>query len=160
MYVMWQGTRVYYREYMPPPPVESSGQSVLLLHGRSFSSLTWAKLGTPMLLAAIGHHVVAVDLPGMSGPPLALGPQYLIPSDVAGFGNTGGSQYKDSRANFLHALIQDMNLERPLLVAPSMSGSYALPFLAAHPDKLSGFVPVAPTSTNIIPQEKLRSIKV
>lgn len=49
---------------MPPSNVEPTEQSLLLLHGRSFSSETWAKLGTPKLMAAIGHHVVAVDLPG------------------------------------------------------------------------------------------------
>lgn len=38
--------------------------TILLLHGRMFSSKTWLDLGTLHILAAIGFRTVAVDLPG------------------------------------------------------------------------------------------------
>ncbi|KAF4521146.1 hypothetical protein B566_EDAN012912 [Ephemera danica] len=134
------GLRVYYREYMPPTSIIPAGQTILLLHGRSFSSETWAKLGTSALMAAIGYHVVAVDLPG--------------------FGKTGGDQYKEEdRPEFLSKLISSLGLEQPVIVSPSMSGSYSLPFLPLHPEQLSGFVAVAPTSTNIVPQEVLATVQ-
>jgi pimeloyl-ACP methyl ester carboxylesterase len=40
--------------------------TVLLLHGMSFSSANWVKSKTVASIAAMGHHVVAVDLPGQS----------------------------------------------------------------------------------------------
>ncbi len=57
----FQNIKVFYREAVPPEGVPVSGQSVLLLHGRAFSSETWEKLETLNILAALGHRVVAVD---------------------------------------------------------------------------------------------------
>ena len=37
---------------------------VVLLHGAAFKSETWLNLGTINILAAMGHHVIALDLPG------------------------------------------------------------------------------------------------
>jgi pimeloyl-ACP methyl ester carboxylesterase len=56
---------MFYRKASPPSNVKSSGQSILLLHGKSFTSETWQKLGTMHLMAGIGHVVIAVDLPGL-----------------------------------------------------------------------------------------------
>jgi pimeloyl-ACP methyl ester carboxylesterase len=55
---------MFYRKASPPSSVKPSGQTILLLHGRSFKSETWQKLGTMHLMAGIGHLVIAVDLPG------------------------------------------------------------------------------------------------
>ena len=41
-------------------------------------------------------------------------------------------------------LMEQLTLGRPVLVSPSMSGGYSLPLVARHPDKLCGFVAVAP----------------
>ena len=55
---------MFYRKASPPSNVKPSGQSILLLHGKSFKSETWQNLGTMHLMAGIDHVVVAVDLPG------------------------------------------------------------------------------------------------
>lgn len=60
----FQGTNTFYREAHPPEGVPSSGEVVVLLHGAAFKSETWLKLNTINLLAAMGHRVVAIDLPG------------------------------------------------------------------------------------------------
>jgi hypothetical protein len=62
--ILSQGLDVFYRKASPPDSVTPSGQTILLLHGRSFTSETWQKCGTMDIMAAVGHLVVAVDLPG------------------------------------------------------------------------------------------------
>lgn len=96
--------------------------AVLLLHGAAFTSATWQELGTLDLLAGRGLRVVAVDLPGYGKSPAG---------DL-------------SAARLLEELLPALGLSRPVLVAPSMSGHYALPFLAAHPERLAGLVAIAP----------------
>jgi len=132
--------RVFYRECSPPAQIEPSQQTILLLHGRSFTSETWNKVGTLTLLAALGHRVVAVDLPG--------------------YGKTQGEQYSGDRGKFINLMVTALNLVNPVVISPSMSGSFSVPFLAAYPEKLSGFIPVAPTSTNNVPQDVLARITV
>ena len=101
---------------------ESATKSLLFLHGASFSAQNWQEIGSLKLLAEKGYRVVAIDLPGY-----------------------GTSQNKfTSRPEFLRELIEELNLQKPILVSPSMSGGYSLPFIVKYPEKLSGFVPIAP----------------
>jgi pimeloyl-ACP methyl ester carboxylesterase len=97
----------------------ADGLPVLLLHGARFHSGTWKQLGTLDRLAKEGFRAIALDLPGYGaskpGPPL----------DLAQF-------------------VADAKLEKPVVLAPSMSGDVALPFVTAHPDRVAGFVAVAP----------------
>lgn len=116
-YVTIQNARIRYLEAGP-----ATGPAVLLLHGASFSAQTWEDLGTIALLAARGYRAVAVDLPGFGQ------------SDAV----SGASQL------FLLELLAGLSLERPVLLSPSMSGRYSLPLVADHPERLAGFVPVAP----------------
>lgn len=132
---------VFYREARPPDSVTASGQSVLLLHGRSFNSETWEKLGTLNILAAMGHRVVAVDLPG--------------------YGNTN-DKFTGSRSEFLAALLEVLAMKeaRPVVVSPSMSGEYSCAFLQKYSNLLSGYVPVAPVATNQLSHDVLQKIEV
>ena len=98
------------------------GRPVLLLHGARFSSKDWDELGTLAALAAAGCRAVAIDLPGY-----------------------GGSAENDlAPVPFLEGVLDALALPPPTIVAPSMSGAFALPFVAARPDRVAGFVPVAP----------------
>lgn len=118
---------VFYREVNPNP---INQVPLLLLHGASFTSKTWEELGTLQLAEAIGSRAVALDLPG--------------------FGLTT-DRLMSSPAEFLEGFIRDVNLDSPIIVSPSMSGSYSLPYLMQDPHKarhkVRGFVPVAPGST-------------
>jgi len=97
----------------------ADGLPVLLLHGQRFHSGTWQQLGTLDRLAKEGFHAIALDLPGYGASPP--GP----PLDLAQF-------------------VTDAKLDRPVVVAPSMSGNVALPFVTGHPELAAGFVAVAP----------------
>jgi pimeloyl-ACP methyl ester carboxylesterase len=99
-----------------------SGMPVLLLHGARFHSGTWQKLGTLTRLADAGFHAVAIDLPGYGASP---GRPSSAVLDLADF-------------------IAEQKLAPPVVLAPSMSGSYALPLVTEHPEKVAGFVAVAP----------------
>ena len=104
-----------------------SGPTVVLLHGQAFSAATWQQTGTLEALGQQGRvRAVAVDLPG--------------------FGSTGGQPIPASDCPaFLAELFKQLQVRQPLvLVTPSMSGSYALPWLTQHAGELAGWVAVAP----------------
>ena len=57
-----------YREAAPGFFRPDSGKTVFLLHGQAYSSSTWqSQINTIQTLAALGHRVIAIDLPGMHG---------------------------------------------------------------------------------------------
>lgn len=122
---------VFYQEVKPSGDVATRQVPLLLLHGMAFSSQTWNELGTLALAAASGFRAVAVDLPG--------------------YGKTEGSRDGEMNAEFLKQLTQTLNLDRPIIVSPSMSGSFSLPYLVEDIGKAAtkarGYIPVAPVGT-------------
>lgn len=124
------GISVYYKVGSPPVGANVSGSSVLLLHGAAFSSQTWVdRVPTIATLVALGHHVVAVDLPS--------------------YGKTKGDVV--NKGTFLARLIQSLfGSQRPVVVSPSMSGGFVIPMLKTreYQSLISGWVPVAPVGTS------------
>lgn len=120
---------VFYREAKPENPKHVS---LLLLHGASFSSKTWLDLGTIHLVAAMGYHTVAIDLPG--------------------YGKSPAVQISN-RAEFLDHIIEHFKLDHPVIVSPSMSGYYSLLYLLKNGNRMAGYIPVAPVGIDVI--EKL-----
>lgn len=100
----------------------ADGGVILFLHGGRFSSRTWQELGSLTLAARNGFRAVAIDLPG--------------------FGETAATESQP--AEFLLELLNTLGPARPVIVSPSMSGKFSLPFVSRHPDRIAGFVPVAP----------------
>uniref|UniRef100_A0A8C5V9Z1 Putative protein-lysine deacylase ABHD14B n=1 Tax=Microcebus murinus TaxID=30608 RepID=A0A8C5V9Z1_MICMU len=135
-----QGQSLFFREARP-----GSGQvrfSVLLLHGIRFSSETWQNLGTLHRLAQAGYRAVAIDLPGPKGRPPAWEPTLC-----------------QFRASFLAAVVDALELGPPVVISPSLSGMYSLPFLTAPGSQLRGYVPVAPICTDKINAADYASVK-
>lgn len=116
-FVNIKGSKIHYLE-----TGDLSTYSVLLLHGASWNSQTWQDIGTLRFLAEKGYRAIAVDLPG-----------YGTSQRISG-----------SKELFLNDFIEELNLKKPVIVSPSMSGIYSLPLVFSHWDKLRGFVAVAP----------------
>lgn len=89
----------------------------------------------------MGHRAVAIDLPG--------------------YGQSPESPNLPRPVVFISELIKALHMDsQPIvIISPSMSGKYSLPFLTTHPEKVKGYVPVAPVDTGMY-LEKLPSIKV
>lgn len=129
-----QGQNLFFREVVPGGG-QAARFSVLLLHGIRFSSETWQNLGTLKKLAEAGYRTVAIDLPGLGNSKEAVAPVSvgeLAPS------------------SFLASVVDALKLGPPVVISPSLSGMYSLPFLTASDSQLRGYVPVAPICTDKI----------
>ncbi|KAM8995301.1 protein ABHD14A [Ara ararauna] len=132
---------VFYRE-VSAGAAGPGRPDVLFLHGQAFTSKTWEALGTLALLAREGYRAVAIDLPGYGDSP----PAEMV-ATVQG------------RVAFLNHVLQELGMQRPVLVSPSMSGRFALPFLLAQGDRLAGFVSIAPVGTKDYTAEQYRRVQ-
>jgi pimeloyl-ACP methyl ester carboxylesterase len=112
-----EGGKVHYLIEGPQP-----GRPVVLLHGASFTSDTWKQIGTMKALAEAGYLAYALDLPGFGQSAPSIG----------------------SPRTWLKVVLDLLQVERPVIVSPSMSGSYSLPLATEDPSRISGFVAVAP----------------
>jgi len=93
-------------------------RAVILLHGMKFQAATWQELGTLAKLADAGYHPLALDMPGFGGSPACESDQVEVVADF----------------------IRQLELDRPVLIGPSMGGRIALEFALDHPGILSGLV--------------------
>ncbi|XP_005105631.1 protein ABHD14B [Aplysia californica] len=105
---------------------------ILFLHGLKYSSKNWLDIKSMSNVANWGYRAVAVDLPG--------------------YGKSVNTVAPEENSEFLHSLTRVLDLQRPVIVSPSMSGTFSLPYLFEEPescqDRSRGYVPVAPIETS------------
>ena len=129
--VEWKGLDggIAYREVFPI----ATRHTILFLHGHGFTAETWQRLGTLQYFGSRGCRAVAVDLPGYGHSRDVEAPRSLA-----------------ERGRFLWTLIKKLQLDRPVLVSPSVSGLFSLPFVLSpgNAKLLRAFVAVAPVATD------------
>ncbi|XP_059168254.1 putative protein-lysine deacylase ABHD14B [Physella acuta] len=106
---------------------------VLFLHGMSFTSKNWLDIKSVYHVANWGYRAVAVDLPG--------------------FGKSLNLLPPENDGEFLKSFISELGLKPPVIVSPSMSGSFSLPYLfdgdvSTGLERATAYVPVAPVNTS------------
>ncbi|MFC7378192.1 alpha/beta fold hydrolase [Brevundimonas sp. GCM10030266] len=108
------------------PTTAPNGRTIVLLHGKNFCAATWAP--TIEVLAADGYRVIAVDQIGFckSSKPEAW--QFSL-SQLAG--NT-------------RALLDSLDIERPIIMGHSMGGMLGIRYALQNPDAVSRLVLVNP----------------
>ena len=117
---------------------------ILLLHGAAFTSQTWVdRVETLVTLAALGNRLVEETADWRLKIMFR-----VIALDLPGYGRTGGRVAGSKRGEYLSSLISQLSPEKPpVVVSPSMSGSFVVPLLRQSAEKVSAWVPVAPVST-------------
>ncbi|KAG2490885.1 hypothetical protein HYH03_010802 [Edaphochlamys debaryana] len=103
--------------------------TAIFLHGAKYASDFWASLGTLKSVAESGVRAMAIDLPG--------------------YGKTPALPYSDNnmRSELLKTVIEaawpKVN-STIILISPSASGRYSIPFLDRYGTMVASFVAVAP----------------
>ena len=94
------------------------GCDIIMLHGMKFQAETWRELNTLDRLAAAGHRVLALDMPG--------------------FGKSAASS--EQPASVLKEVIAREKLTNPVLIGPTMGGRICLEFAIDNPELVGGLV--------------------
>ena len=109
--------------YLRAGPLDAD-RTAILLHGMAFSADTWKYVGTLDALASIGVAAIALDLPHYNGPFASPAIRRRLLGDV------------------LAALVQSKR-SRVLIIAASMGGTVASPYVLSSPNKVAGYVSVS-----------------
>lgn len=118
---------LFYKECIPK---ETAKGVLWLLHGAAFTSNTWQNsIPTIQTICELGYRVVAIDIPGYGKSP-----------------SCNGCNHVEFMKSVLDNIIGDS--AKPVIVSPSMSGGWSLPFIKEYQGSIRGFVPVAPVQTS------------
>jgi pimeloyl-ACP methyl ester carboxylesterase len=112
--------------YMELTPAKPNGRTAVLLHGKNFCGATWESVARP--LQAAGYRV-------------------LIPDQIGFCKSSKPAAYQFSfhqLAANTHALIEKLEIERPIVIGHSMGGMLAMRYALQYPQALQTLVLVNP----------------
>ena len=116
----YKGRAVYYYH-------EAGGNnSIHLMHGYSFNSLVWEKIGLIQTLKEMNYSIFALDVPG-------------FPNSINRFALSD-----DEFVEFLGYFIENAVRDMPVLLGSSQSAYLALRFAESHSSRLRSVIAVAP----------------
>lgn len=132
----------YSVSFIETPAVYRSPHSrdVILLHGTSSTAKDWEQMGTLQLLATWGHRGIALDLPGYGK-------------------STRDVVLPDKRPDFLNSLLSQLQTTQPVIVAPSVSALYVIPYVKANPNKIAAVVGISASFPNNYDIQDLKQIQ-
>ena len=119
---------------------EGLGEPVVFLHGLLASSASWQEVLGP---ASAGRPGLALDLPGFGCSERPWPHDYTVSGEAAGL------------VGFLDA----REIGRAVLVGNSLGGATALVLAAAHPERVSALVLVAPATAEITVPWPVRALR-
>lgn len=133
-----QHITLYYRIVEPISGSKRKPIDLLFLHGNAFNSEDWQNINSLQIMAAAGYRCFALDLPS---------------GKRSSSSSTRKIMSSKDKVKFLTHVVMKLGIKRPLIISPSMSGSYSIPFIMeSNPltckDRLSGFLPIAPVGTD------------
>lgn len=82
---------------------------------------------------------------------------------LGGYGKSPDSESlktDQSRVELLSRFMESLGVRTAVLVSPSMSGHYSIPFLVKSNAQLRGFVPIAPVGTRNYTPQQYQNIQV
>uniref|UniRef100_A0A914UI28 Uncharacterized protein n=1 Tax=Plectus sambesii TaxID=2011161 RepID=A0A914UI28_9BILA len=72
---------------------------------------------------------------------------FLAPTTSKDYVTAGKTVPNELKPEMLKQLIEELGLDRPVLVSPSMSGAYAMPFFMQWPKLIRAFIAIAPVNS-------------
>ncbi len=82
---------------------------------------------------------------------------------LGGYGKSPDSEAlktDQNRVDLLSRFMESLGVRTAVLLSPSMSGHYSIPFLMKNSDQLHGFIPIAPVGTRSYTPQQYQNIKV
>lgn len=82
---------------------------------------------------------------------------------IEGYGkspDSEGLKTDQNRVDLLSRFMESLGVRTAVLVSPSMSGHYSIPFLMKNTAQLQGFIPIAPVGTRSYTPQQYQNIQV
>lgn len=130
------GKRVHYVESEIAKPKDT----MLLLHGKSFSAETWSSIGMPGRVNSMGMNYFAVDYPGWG--------------ESEGNNDFYPATKKYSNATvFIEKFAENLGIRRFSILGASFSGPFVVSYASKHPESVSSLILVGPVWSDDLSQE-------